>query len=355
MKKVFSLFKKDLLLGLQDVYILLEIGFAIVLVLLLIFVIPEQIDSEGVVFIHDETGRLETFIDSMDIEMEEVGEFFVDGRDAVVRGMVENRSAVGVVITAGAATPYVVELLHQPYTPEALVEYVRVEMEDLFSIIHPPGGLYPPDVYESVRITSLQEGLRDEIPFNQMLMPIVLLVMVGILGLFVMVSLLGQERADQTIRALRVAPTNLWQVLISKHLIVLFTGFITFTILYVPMMGLSGYLPALLIMVLTIIMGSTLGTFLGTIVDNPMEGIGWVLVLMIVLSLPAISLLAPVFSPWWMRIIPSYYTVFGLDAAMFPDQNAHVIRQSAAVLGGIVVVLFALSGLAFSRRTRKEA
>lgn len=356
MRRIASLFKKDLTLGFQDVFILLEVGFAVILVLLLVFVVPEDIESESMVFIYDQTGVMQEFIESLDVETgEQIGETFTDSREAVIAGMEENRSAIGIIVSEGDDARYAVDLLKQPYTPEALVEYVRTDIEDLLSIIHPPAGIYPPDVYESVRIESLEEGLRDELPFNQLLMPTVLLFMVGILGLFVMVSLVGQERVDQTLRALRVAPANLWQFLVSKHLVVLVTGLMTFTILYIPMMGLRGYLSSLLIIVLTVVMGSSLGAILASFLDNPMEGIGWVVLLMIVLGLPAISLFAPTFSPGWIRLIPSYHTLFGLDAAMFPANNGHVVRQSAMVLAGVAIVLFIVSGLVFNARTRKEA
>jgi hypothetical protein len=356
MRRIISLFRKDLALGFQDVFILLEIGFAVVLVLLLLFVVPEEIDTEGVVFIHDETRVLERFVESIAPgAAEELGEFMVGSRDAVVAGMEEHRSALGVVLSGQADGSYEVELLRQPYTPQSLVDYIEVELSDLFAVLAPAGGGYPPDVYNSVRVTGLQEGLRDEIPFNRMLMPSVLLFMVGILGLFIMVSLVGQERVDQTLRALRVSPSSLWQFLISKHLVVLFTGLITFTILYVPMMGVSGFPASLMLIVLTIVMGSSLGTFLASFVADPMEGIGWIVLFWLVLGLPAVSLFSPVFSPWWLKVIPSYHTLFGLDAAMFPDNNAHIVRDSAWALAGFSAVLFALSGVVFTTRIRKEA
>ena len=182
------------------------------------------------------------------------------------------------------------------------------------------------------------------------------MMMVGILGLFAMVSLIGQERSDATIRAFRVTPTGMWRFLLSKHLMLLTVSIITFSILYLPVMGgFTGYLPGLLIILLTVIFGSTLGIILGTYIESPMSSIGIVIVLMMLLSLPAISLFAPVFSPAWMKFIPSYYTLFGLDAAMFPDNNSHIIWQSVGILAAIDTVLVILSAWVFSIRIRKEA
>ncbi|MFW5776393.1 MAG: ABC transporter permease [Spirochaetota bacterium] len=358
MRRIGSLLKKDLILGVKDVFVILEVVFAVLLVVLLRFVVPEDIANDEHVFVYDETGVIESRISSLEVDADvPTGEFFVDGRDDVVDGLVDNPAALGLVIRSAADASgalYDVELLTQPYTQQAMIDYIRVELEDVLSIITPPAGRYPADVYDALRVEALQTGLRDEIPFNKRLMPLVLMVMVGILGLFIMVSLLGQERGDQTIRAFRVSPGGIWTFMASKHLMVLLTGLTTFSILYLPMMGFAGYLPSLVIILLTIVLGSSMGAILAAYFDNPMASIGWVLLLMLVFNLPTISLFAPVFSPVWLRAIPTYHTLFGLDAAMFPDNNAHVVRRSAGILAGLSAALYLVSGLIFTGRIRKE-
>ncbi|MCK4813115.1 MAG: ABC transporter permease [Candidatus Marinimicrobia bacterium] len=355
MSRIGNLFKKDVLLGIKDVWIILEVVFAVVIMLMLLFVLPEDIKRDTMIYIHDSTGIVQEFVDKFAEDFELESEMYVDSREEIIAGMQKNKSAMGLIISKGENTLYRTELLIQPYTTDAMMKYIEADMEDLLSILHPPFGAYPLDVYESVKITSLQEGLRDELPFNKRLLPPVLLMMVGIMGLFIMLAMIGQERSDATIRAFRVTPTGMWSFLLSKHLILMVVSCITFSILYIPIMGFGGYLPALLIILLTVIIGSSIGVILGTYFDNPMGSIGWVLLLMMVISLPAISLFAPIFSPDWLKFIPSYHTLFGLDAAMFPDNNSHIIWQGAGILTAVGGVLFVLSGLIFSKRIRREA
>ncbi|MFW5688805.1 MAG: hypothetical protein ACOC1U_04455, partial [Spirochaetota bacterium] len=88
MNRTLRLFRKDLSLGFQDVFILLEIGFAVVLVLLMLFVVPEEISTDETVFIHDETGLLEGIVENIAPEMaDQFADFLVDSREAVVSGM----------------------------------------------------------------------------------------------------------------------------------------------------------------------------------------------------------------------------------------------------------------------------
>lgn len=358
MTRVGSLFRKSLILGIKDVFVLLELGFSVVIVALLLFVVPEDIKREAVVYVFDETRLVEGFI-AQNIGLEEMeersGEFYVDSRDELIAGMTEDKAAIGLIISADSGGMFNVELLTQPYTTEALIRYIDIDLEDLIALIAPPYDFYPPDVLASVRVEALQRGLRDELPFNQRLVPVVLMFMVGILGLFIMISLIGQERSEATLRAFLISPGRLWEFLLSKHLVLLLLGTCTFSIIYLPMMGLAGYLPSLAIILLTIIAGSAIGTFLGGIFETPMNAMLWVLLLMIVLGLPAVSLFSPTFSPGWLRIIPTYYTLFGLDAAMFPDNNGQVIWHGVAVLGGLDIVLVTASFATFGALVRKEA
>ena len=117
-----------------------------------------------------------------------------------------------------------VKLLVHPYTKQALVNWIDIDLEDLLAILHPPQGIYPADVYDSIRVTALKRGERDILPFNQRILPPVLFWMVGMIGLFAMLSVIGQERVDMTIRAYRMTPAALWEFLLSKHLNLLLQG-----------------------------------------------------------------------------------------------------------------------------------
>ena len=75
----------------------------------------------------------------------------------------------------------------------------------------------------------------------------------------------------------------------------------------------------------------------------------------VVWLLPSVSLMAPTFSPWWIKLVPTYYTLFGLDAAMFPDNNGLIIWRSAGILAAIDVVLLGLSFWLFGAMVRREA
>jgi len=339
-------------LGFKDVWILLELGASVLIVCMLLFVIPKEIDPEPSVFIYDQTEVLQSMMDQgEDKEDKKKGQVFVDNREEVIAGITKNRVAVGMIISEKSDGQYHTELLTQPYTTEAMIGYFEVQMADILSLIKPA---YSPDVFNAVEVTSLQEGGMDDIPFNKRMVPLILMFIVGFMGVFTMLSLIGQERSDQTIKAYKVTPSSLWTLIASKHLMLLTIGFLTFSIIYIPMMGFDGYLKALLIIIPTIFIGSAIGVILGAYFDNPMSGVGWIFLIMILFGLPGVSLMAPIFSPDWLKFIPSYHTLFGLDASMFPDTYSTVYWNEVLILFAIAIVLIPISSWFFTNKIRKE-
>lgn len=352
MGKLGNLYKKDMILGLKDIWILLELGAAVLITSLLLFVIPKEVDRESTVFIQDQTGIFQKMAEAAHPDNDD--RVFTKSRKEVVEGMRKNRTAFGMIIAPGDESKYHIEMLTQPYSSAAMVDFFEVQMKDVFTMIPAPVPAYSDEIINMVDVQPLHERARDEIPFNKRLVPVILMFIVGFMGMFTMISLIGQERTDQTIRAYKVTPARLVTLLLSKHLMLLTIGFTTFSIVFLPMVGFSGYLKALLVIFPTILIGSAVGVILGSFFDNPMAAIGWVFLFMILFGLPAVSLFAPVFSPEWLMFVPSYYTLFGLDAAIFPDGYSNVLWISVGVLFALAAVLTPLSGWIFTRKIRKE-
>jgi len=355
MSKIGNLYKKDMILGFKDVWIMLEIGAALLITGLLLFVVPKEIKQETSIFIQDKSGVFELMTEKMaGNKGDKTGQIFVENREEIVEGMRKNKTAFGMIIKSGSENHFDIHLLTQPYSSDAMVEFLEVQMTDVFTMLAAPEEAYTPDIFNKVEVRALSDQVKDDIPFNKRLIPIILMFIVGMMGLFTMISLIGQERTDQTIRAYKVSPARLSTMLISKHLMLISISLITFSIVYLPNMGFSGYPQAMLVMLPTVLIGSALGVMLGSYFDNPMSAIGWVFLFMIVFSLPAVSLFAPVFSPEWLKFIPFYYTLFGLEAAMYPDGYSNVLWISVGVLFGLAAVLLPLSGWLFTRKMRKE-
>ena len=175
----------------------------------------------------------------------------------------KNKNAMGVIISYGDETLYqngdVGPTLHDRCHDEVCGQ---TEMEDHAVHLlhqHPIRHLSFRCLYRIQCVSRLyRKDCVMKSPSIKRMLPPILMMMVGILGLFAMVSLIGQERSDATIRAFRVTPTGMWGFLFSKHLMLLAVSCITFSILYLPVMGtFEGYLASLVLILLTVIFGST--------------------------------------------------------------------------------------------------
>ncbi len=355
MSRLGSLYKKDMILGFKDVWILLELGAAVLISAMLLFVVPEEVTRESPVYIQDETGIFKSMTAIFGGEEgKKAGQFFVDTREDVIEGMKKNKTAFGMIIQSSDIGKLHIEMLTQPYSSDAIVDFFEVQMKDVFTMMASPASSYSSEISDIVEVRSLNETIYSAPPFNRRMVPLILMFIVGFMGMFTMISLIGQERTDQTIRAYKVTPARLLTLMISKHLMLLSIGFITFSIVFISVIGFSGYLQALLVILPTILMGSAIGVMLGSYFDDPMGAIGWVFLFMVVFGLPGVSLFAPVFSPEWLKFIPSYYTLFGLNEAIFPDGYSNILWISVGILSGIAIVLLPLSSWMFTRKIRKE-
>ena len=63
-------------------------------------------------------------------------------REEIIEGMLEERSAIGLIITMNSTGAYNVELLTQPYTKPTLARYIEIDLEDLLALITPPYDFY---------------------------------------------------------------------------------------------------------------------------------------------------------------------------------------------------------------------
>lgn len=127
-------------------------------------------------------------------------------------------------------------------------------------------------------------------------------------------SLLGEEIEGHTLQALLVTPVNLGDIFLSKGVYGVGLAFVQAALL----LGITGGLGRDPLLVLgTLLPGSLLVTGLGFLIASIsrdfMSVMGWGMVAMVVLSLPAFGLLFPGMAAGWIRFIPSHHLVETLD------------------------------------------
>lgn len=161
-----------------------------------------------------------------------------------------------------------------------------------------------------VEIVTTPVGEGESVPWDQRLMPFIVLMAVLIGGIFVPATSLVEEKQRRTLAALTVTPTTLWEVLTAKGLL----GAVLSVVVGVTILALNrsfGSHPFLLAGLLALggALAAIFGMLLGLLVKDvntlfaAIKGIG------IFLYAPALIYLFPEIPQWIGRIFPTYYIV----------------------------------------------
>jgi ABC-2 type transport system permease protein len=186
-----------------------------------------------------------------------------------------------------------------------------------------------------------------QVPPRDRMLPMlaVFLLFVETLGL---ASLISSEIGEGTISALLVTPLQVEGLFVGKAIVGIGLAFTESTLLMAFTGGLT-FQPAIILTALLI--GSLLVTGLGFLVasisKDMMTVMGYGMVVLIVMGIPAFNVLLPGLTTDWIRILPSYYLVdtvhqvlnFGAGWGEVASNLAILLASSIAICGFGVLVL----------------
>lgn len=237
-------------------------------------------------------------------------------REAVGKG-----DAVGFVFDEDGLT-----LVHPGFSEKSLNIY-------LLELMH--GGLTP------VETVSLDAQAK-EIPFNLRLTPIFICFEALMVGFILGGALMLAEKQDGTVRALRVAPFGAAKYILAKTLLFSLIGTVYASLICLMTVGTSIHWGSFLLLSF---FGTAVFTMIGLAYTSPFRDMsGWFFSMVVLLSvnmLPVISYSSPAFTPFWMRLIPSYPILMAYRAAMFGGSIDLGYTIVAIVVWGAVSYLFA--------------
>lgn len=201
----------------------------------------------------------------------------------------------------------------------------------LFDLIREVAGQEPP-----VEIESTTLGDEVSIPWNQRLLPLIVLMAVFLGGLFLPATSVINEKEKRTLTALLVTPTTIGDIFIAKGLVgVILSLFAGVVILLLNQA--FGVEPLLLVVVLAL--GSIMAVGLGLLLGAVLKDITTLFAVWkfggILLFGPAFIYMFPQIPQWISRLFPTYYIL----------QPIIQISQRGGSLADIASNLFILIGL----------
>ena len=204
-----------------------------------------------------------------------------------------------------------------------------------------------------VEIESVTLGDEVSIPWNDRLLPLIVLMAVFIGGLFLPATSVINEKEKKTLEALVITPTTIGDIFAAKGLL----GIILSLFMGVVILVLNqafGTDPALLILVLALgaIMASEIGLLCGAFLkDVTTLFAAWKLGGILLFG-PAIVYMFPQIPKWVGNIFPTYYIVQPIVEISQQGGNWPDIATNVLILIGLDVILIAVVML--SLRTVKQ-
>jgi ABC-2 type transport system permease protein len=203
-------------------------------------------------------------------------------------------------------------------------------------------GYEPP-----VEVVTTVLGQTQTLPWEQQLLPFIVLMSIMLGGMMIPATSIAQERQDRTLTAVTVTPTTLGDVLIAKGLL----GVIVSLLMALVTLAINrafGSQPLLLIA--SLLMGASMaaifGLVLGLFAKDLNSLFGTIKSMGLLLYAPALISMFPEIPQWIARIFPTYYIIQPvIEIVQERAKLADVFPELAILLMLILALIAAMSSL----------
>lgn len=340
MKLLYS-FLKDMRLSFKSFYIYIEIGFALIFVAIMLFVVPENVRPQVTVYAHIDLP--ESYLSAAEDALSNEGYdiTMLSSREEVESKIASRRSSVGLVVSSEGGK-IVYDYILQGYESEKFKNVIKTSIEGTF-VKMVPG-------FQDVTSVTTIEGDIEKLSTRLNMLPVFLGLNAAFMGLFIIAAYIFLDKEEGTIKAFAVTPAKVWHYLASKMGVMLVTGLLSGLIATVFIAGGKAHYFHLIMLIISLnAFGSALGLFIASFFDTMTKAMGWLYVSIIILAFAAVSYYMPAFSPLVIRILPSYPMLFAFRETLHEVVDLGYVYANVGGFAAAAVVFFLLSNYRFKK------
>ena len=385
--KVFSLCEKELKIASRGFYFYIEVVMAVIILAVMLLFIPEEPNSAEKEFVYYDTtmevrdailqsavegGSLKQiedqefklkpaeFIVYADQSDEETAYTFSEGKEITVPAYQSIDTKTGKVVKTVYVLSTLEDAIRLSYGEHQIAARVYFDemgrdcydaylqgnetqrLKNVLYVLHNENIETLRQQIERQEVRYL--GTQDLLNVRQNLIPLIIILMNAIMGIFIIAAYIYLDKGEGVIKALAVTPTRMWHYLLSKITAVMLISLISSFVITVPIMGLeANYLLFFLIVLTSSFFSVALGLLLGSFFESITQAFGVFIVIMFALMLPAMSYYIPGFSPFWVKLVPSYYMIEATKESILSngDVSFTLLSCGGLLLGGILLFLLA--------------
>ncbi|MBN2557420.1 MAG: ABC transporter permease [Clostridia bacterium] len=340
--KLWYSFLKELQLSSKGFYFYIEILMALIMLVVVLFVIPENFDKRSTEYIYvglpkpaseamlgklldsDTDGIVESV--TIKVKDEELSTDYYESDESKVYlaksesdliKLADSKKQPGVAISLDEAGS-----LHYKYY---LQGYESQKLKNLYM------------VSASKDLASLQEGINGQevrsmsgdyevLSDRANTIPALLTFNGSFMGMFIIAAYIFLDKSAGIIKAYAVTASTVWQYLMSKVLVITLTTIITSLIVVIPALGGKPDYPLLLLFLVTTgFFASALGLLVSSFFKSLNQSFNAIFVLIIAMMLPSIAYFIPSWEPFWIRFIPSYPILQGFREIILDNGDASYV------------------------------
>jgi ABC-2 type transport system permease protein len=221
------------------------------------------------------------------------------------------------------------------------------------ALVHMMRQIAGQDPPVEIAATTLGEA---SMPWEQRLLPFIVLIAVLIGGIFIPATSLVGEKMKRTLVALGVTPATLGEVYLAKGVLGVFIS-VVMALVILTMNRAFGSQPLLLVCTLLLgaVMASTLGILLGALVSDLNSLFATIKGLGLLLYAPALVYMFPEIPQWIGRIFPTYYIVQPVIEIVQEGAGWGDVLPEMGVTLGLIALLMVAVALVSKRQAQKIA
>ncbi len=221
----------------------------------------------------------------------------------------------------------------------------------ILSLFRETAGYEPP-----VEIQTTTLGETQTLPWEERLLPFVVLMTVMLGGMMVPATSLTQERQDRTLRALTTTPTSLGEVMVSKGIV----GVVVASAMTVVTLALNrAWAGQPVLLIGTLILGSVMavlfGLLLGLFTKDVNTLFGTIKGGGLVLYAPALIFMFPEVPQWIARVFPTYYIIGPVIEITQRGAGLTDVLPDLGILVLLIAALIAVTSFAARRMAESAA
>ncbi|QUI22373.1 ABC transporter permease [Vallitalea pronyensis] len=364
--KLWHSFIKELKLASRGFYFYIEFAMAAIILVVLLFLVPEEFSSTSDEYLYldlpeaakeslNETlmeGDLDNHIEQVEIKSKKQtyqaqlyhaeGKkiYVLDNAEDVVT-LAKNERQLGAIITLGDDNR-----LHYTYY---LQGYESQRLRNLYLIYHNKDIDILHEHMDNLEVRSIDTHYGT-LTDRQNIIPALIAINGSFLGLFIIAAYIFLDKQEGIIKAYAITASSVWQYLMSKVGVLLFSSLLSTLIIVIPLMGLQvNYFMFVIVLLTSSFFASAVGLLIGSCFKNMMQAFGAIYGVMIVMMLPNIAYFIPSWEPLWVKVIPTYPLIQSFKETILQNGDMHYVGMTSLGFFIAGIILFLISNMRYKK------